>query len=1132
MGSEDELKRRLEELEARLERLERQLEAAPAPGKALTAREEVSEKSEASGPADVAGTEVSLRKDVAPEKTPPAPPLVTPEMPRRPIEKPEPGAPPVEPPPVAKPTPPPPPVAPPITPAAAPPSAAREKPAAPPPVAPTKKPAAPAAAPVRPPRVREPRGATPSTRPLEMLIGIKVAAWVGAIIIVFGGAFAVKLGIDAGIWGRMSEELRCLLVAGFGALLLIGGEVALRKIGKAASAGLYSAGLGVVYLDAFATFQWFELLSKEWAFVLMGVVAVLGFAITVRTKFLTIGVLSLIGGYLTPILLRGSTGHDLELLCFLTVLLAIALGLSSFQPRHFRPLRYLALGGQALLGLLWVIPNGARHWEMAIFFMSLWWGMVLVESLIAAVRRQSAIGNVLATLLTTAAYVTCGCWILNDIAPPTGFDWLGIFTAAIGVLSAAAALQFGPGLDGLRGQLRNAMDKLAVALWAQFGVLIAVAIGLQFDDAGQAIGWIALALGSIEIGRRLPSRGVDLFGLIVGALASGWVVLMLPIERWISAGSTLFNTLFVIGEIEVTGWSLLALGAILVTCLAAHRLRGHGDKPWRVMPIILTAAATAGWFGLSVVLCVNLTLTGAWLVGVIILLALQRIGTRQRYVEIALVALLVIASKWVLIDVVAERIEPNWRAGQMMPVLNWQMGLAVAIAICAWWGIRLMRLRSAALDIASRGIGAGRQVAIIAAMLFLLIALSFEVDRLIESMAAGQIIWSVGHVKNLSLTMLWAFGAIGAGLLSFMLRQPDESGQMRTPALLTQFAWGLLLLLFIKWIVIDTLFWTLSDQRSAVLALNRIMNLQMLVGVVLVVAAVLLMFIARPVRALVGAVDRDRTAVDQWEVLARWTPVLGCLLVLWGLSFEIDRLIGRLTPEQVTALKFEPALLRALWWTALWAVGGMVMIIWGKWRQLPSMIAGGWVLIAVTTVAWLTFDTLGWRLTHAAVDATIVLNLQFGVGALAAILLAVLIMLAKDEDVYVFGESARITPVSLGLIAALGLWLGSFEIDRVFLADAMKVQTGLSVYWSLYAVMLITVGFLRRSAAVRYAGLALLAITVLKVLIIDMKDVEQIWRVISFTVSGLLMVGTSVLYAKLSPRVLQSLHGPPPEGRG
>ena len=196
------------------------------------------------------------------------------------------------------------------------------------------------------------------------------------------------------------------------------------------------------------------------------------------------------------------------------------------------------------------------------------------------------------------------------------------------------------------------------------------------------------------------------------------------------------------------------------------------------------------------------------------------------------------------------------------------------------------------------------------------------------------------------------------------------------------------------------------------------------------------------------------------------------------------------------------------------------------------MIAGGWVLIAAATVAWLGFDTLGWRFTHAAVDATVVLNLQFGAGALAAILLVALIWLVKNEDVQLFGESARIAPVSLGLIAALGLWLGSFEIDRFFLADAMKVQTGLSVYWSIYAVMLITVGFLRRSAAARYAGLALLAVTVLKVLIIDMKDVEQIWRVISFTVSGLLMVGTSVLYAKLSPRVLESLHGTTPEDRG
>ena len=62
-------------------------------------------------------------------------------------------------------------------------------------------------------------------------------------------------------------------------------------------------------------------------------------------------------------------------------------------------------------------------------------------------------------------------------------------------------------------------------------------------------------------------------------------------------------------------------------------------------------------------------------------------------------------------------------------------------------------------------------------------------------------------------------------------------------------------------------------------------------------------------------------------------------------------------------------------------------------------------------------------------------------------------------------------------------------------------------------------------AAARYAGLALLAITVGKVLVVDLATVERAWRVASFFASGLLLVGTSILYSKLRPRLLAATGG-------
>ena len=68
----------------------------------------------------------------------------------------------------------------------------------------------------------------------------------------------------------------------------------------------------------------------------------------------------------------------------------------------------------------------------------------------------------------------------------------------------------------------------------------------------------------------------------------------------------------------------------------------------------------------------------------------------------------------------------------------------------------------------------------------------------------------------------------------------------------------------------------------------------------------------------------------------------------------------------------------------------------------------------------------------------------------------------------------------------IGLWLGTLELDRFFELEAgrqmaanpaMAKQTAFSIYWGVYAIAAVAVGFALRSAVCRYAGLALLAIT-------------------------------------------------------
>ena len=54
-------------------------------------------------------------------------------------------------------------------------------------------------------------------------------------------------------------------------------------------------------------------------------------------------------------------------------------------------------------------------------------------------------------------------------------------------------------------------------------------------------------------------------------------------------------------------------------------------------------------------------------------------------------------------------------------------------------------------------------------------------------------------------------------------------------------------------------------------------------------------------------------------------------------------------------------------------------------------------------------------------------------------------------------------------------------------------------------------------ARVRYAALALLGLTVLKVFLVDLAAVRTVYRVLSFLVLGVVLLGVSLLYQKTRP---------------
>lgn len=88
-----------------------------------------------------------------------------------------------------------------------------------------------------------------------------------------------------------------------------------------------------------------------------------------------------------------------------------------------------------------------------------------------------------------------------------------------------------------------------------------------------------------------------------------------------------------------------------------------------------------------------------------------------------------------------------------------------------------------------------------------------------------------------------------------------------------------------------------------------------------------------------------------------------------------------------------------------------------------------------------------------------------------------------------------------------------FEFDGSFARDMTT-----SIAWGLFALGLLGLGFWLRTAATRYAGIGLLAITLLKLFFHDLSNIGSIYRIGALIIVALIALAASFLYQKFLDR--------------
>ena len=95
----------------------------------------------------------------------------------------------------------------------------------------------------------------------------------------------------------------------------------------------------------------------------------------------------------------------------------------------------------------------------------------------------------------------------------------------------------------------------------------------------------------------------------------------------------------------------------------------------------------------------------------------------------------------------------------------------------------------------------------------------------------------------------------------------------------------------------------------------------------------------------------------------------------------------------------------------------------------------------------------------------------------------------------------------------------SLLIVDVIQGDALErsqtAQVALSCFWGVVGLVAIVVGLVRDVRELRFGGLALLGLGVAKLFLYDLSELDDLYRVLSFVVVGLVLLGGAYAYQRV-----------------
>ena len=333
-----------------------------------------------------------------------------------------------------------------------------------------------------------PRPRPAKTTDLETEIGGNWLNKIGAVALVLGMAFFLKYAID-NRW--INETGRVIIGLIIGLACVYGGEYFQKKQMSKYAQGISGAGIAILYFTIYASFAFYNLVPQLPAFAFMILITATAIALSVRHNAISIAILGILGGFLTPALLSSTTGGDSELQFFtyVTILNLGVLGITFYK--NWRTLNILSLAGTVLLFAGWAEGSyEPKKLGITMTFLTIFFAIFAAQSFVQNVitRRNMNASDIIMVVAAPMLYFATSYSLLSDAY----HIYLGAFAVLVGVVYIVLSQ---------RVQTSRFEDtRLRLLFLAIAAGFLIVAVPIQLKQRWITIGWGAEALVLALIG--------------------------------------------------------------------------------------------------------------------------------------------------------------------------------------------------------------------------------------------------------------------------------------------------------------------------------------------------------------------------------------------------------------------------------------------------------------------------------------------------------------------------------------------------------------------------------------------------------------------------------------------------------